>query len=141
MAFADVPRLQASLTITSPNLTNDSLSLSSTTQFRKAGTSVALDQTSGVGRKTTTSSAQYTLFDGADYVANGAHKVYIRNASTTDTEFVTVEVNSEGLGRLYAGDFMLMPYGATADTNDIKVTPSVSSSLTVEYAIFSQASV
>ena len=139
MAFADVPRLQASLTITSPNLTNDSLSLSSTTQFKKAGTSVALDQTSGVGRKTTTSTNQYTLFDGADYTANKAHKVYIRNASTTDTEYVTIEMNSEGLGRLYVGDFMLMPYGATADTNDIKVTPSVSSSLTIEYAIFSEA--
>ena len=141
MAFADVPRLQATLTISSPNLTNDSLALTSSTQFKKAGTSVALDQTSGVGRKTTTSTAQYTLFDGADFVANGAHKVYIRNASTTDTEYVTVEMNSEGLGRLYAGDFLLMPYGATADTNDIKITPSVSSSLTVEYAIFSQASV
>jgi len=32
----------------------------------------------------------------------------------------------------------LMPYGATADTNDIKITPSVSSSLTVEFAIFSE---
>tara|TARA_R110000765_G_scaffold374571_1_gene465138 strand:+ start:232 stop:657 length:426 start_codon:yes stop_codon:yes gene_type:complete len=141
MAFADVPRLQASLSISSPNLTNDSLSLTSTTQFKKAGTSVALDQTSGVGRKTTTATTQYTLFDGSDYVANGAHKVYIRNASAIDAEFVTVILNSEELGRLYAGDFMLMPYGASADTNDIKITPSVSSTLTVEYAIFSQASV
>ena len=139
MAFADVPRLQASLSISSPNLTNDSLSLTSTTQFKKAGTSVALDQTSGVGRKTTTSVNVYTLFDGADYTVNKAHKVYIRNTSAIDAEFVKVTMNSEDIGRLYAGDFLLMPYAASADTNDIKITPSVSSTLTIEYAIFSEA--
>ena len=140
MAFADVPRLQASLTITSPNLTNDSLSLTSTTQFKKAGQSVALDQTSGVGRKTTTSVSQYTLFDGADYTADGAHKVYIRNASLIDAEYALVTINAEDVGRLYAGDFMLLPWSAHDDDNDIKLTPSVSSSFTVEYAVFSEAS-
>ena len=139
MAFADVPRLQATLTISSPNLTNDSLALTSTTQFKKAGTSVALDQTSGIGRKTTTATSQYTLFDGNDYSADKAHKVYVRNASTTDSEFALITVNSEDIGRLYAGDFMLLPWSAHDADNDIKITPSVSSSFTIEYAVFSEA--
>ena len=90
MPFADVPRLSASITITSPNLTNDSLALTSTGALNKAGTSTPLDQTSGVGRRTYTAASIATLFAAADYDDAKNHKVYIRNASTTATEYALV---------------------------------------------------
>ena len=116
----------ATLTLSSADLTGDALSLSTTATLTKAGTT------------TTSATTQYTLFDGSDYTNDKAHKVYIKNTSTTATEYVTVEINSEAVGRLYAGDWMFFPWGANAATNDIKLAPSVSTTFTVEYMIISE---
>tara|TARA_R100001509_G_scaffold106883_2_gene63463 strand:- start:17 stop:421 length:405 start_codon:yes stop_codon:yes gene_type:complete len=129
----------ATLTLSSADLTGDALSLSSTATLTKAGTLTGLDQTSGVGRKTTTATAQYTLFDGTDYTAAKAHKVYIKNTSTVATEYVTLTVNAEEVGRLYSGDWAFFPWSAHDADNDIKLTPSVSTALTVEYALIFEA--
>ena len=129
----------ATLTLSSADLTGDALSLSSTATLTKAGTLTGLDQTSGVGRKTTTATSQYTLFDGTDYSAAKAHKVYIKNTSTVATEYVTLTVNAEEVGRLYSGDWAFFPWSAHAADNDIKLTPSVSTALTVEYALIFEA--
>ena len=125
----------ATLTLSSADLTGDALSLSTTTTLTKAGTLTGLSQTTGVARKTTSSTGQYTLFDGDAY-GNGSHKVYIKNTSAVATEYATIEINSEQMGKLYAGDWTFFPWEANADTNDIKITPSVSTSFTLEYALF-----
>ena len=132
----------AQITLSSSDLTSDALSLTATATLFDAGTTTGITQLEGLSRKTTTSSSQYVLFDATPsttYGANKAHKVYIKNCSTTRSEYVTVEINSEGIGRLYAGDWMFIPWGATADTNDIKIAPSVSTSLTIEYMLFLSA--
>ena len=114
----------AAITITSTDLTTDSLSLSTTATLTKAGTANGLTSTTGLGRKQlATGHAQYTLFDGDAY-GDGAHKVYLKNTSTTDAEFFTIEINSEQMGKLYAGDWAFFPWEANADTNDIKIDPS-----------------
>ena len=77
----------AAITITSTDLLSDSLSLSTTSTLTKAGGAVGLDQTSGLGRKTTTSTSAYVLFDGTDYTVDKAHKLYLKNTSTPDSEF------------------------------------------------------
>ena len=51
----------ATLTLSSADLTGDALSLSTTTTLTKAGTLTGLDQTTGVGRKTTSSTSLYNL--------------------------------------------------------------------------------
>ena len=122
----------ATITLSSADLTGDALSLSSTATLTKAGTLTGLDQTTGVGRKTTTSSSQYTLVDKADYGDDKAHKVYIKNTSTVATENAVITVESQLLGRLYAGDWCLLPYNGD---QDIKITPSVSTSFTVEFMV------
>ena len=132
----------AQITLTSSDLLTDSLSLTTTATLYDAGTTTGITQTEGLSRKTTTSNSQYVLFDAAPattYGANKAHKVYIKNCSTTRSEYVTVEINSEGIGRLYAGDWMFIPWSTTADTNDIKIAPSVSTSMTIEYMLFISA--
>ena len=76
----------ASLTLSSGDLTGDALSLSTSTQLTKAGTVTGLDQTTGVARKTFTSTSIQTLIAKGDFSDDKAHKVYVRNTSTTATE-------------------------------------------------------
>lgn len=120
----------ASLSINSPDISGDVIAISKNTQLKKAGVSTGLDQTTGVGKKITTATTQYTLFAQADYTNDKAHKVYIRVASNNVTEYVTLTVGSQSVGRVYGGDFVFMPWDGSSD---IKLTPSVSTSLAVEY--------
>jgi|TARA_R100000084_G_C4649041_1_gene148541 hypothetical protein len=122
----------ATLTLSSSDLTGDALALSTTATLTKAGTLTGLDQTTGVGRKTYTSTSIATLVDKADYADDKAHKVYIRNTSTVATENIAITVEAQLLGRLYAGDWALLPFNGD---QDIKVTPSVATALTVEYLV------
>jgi len=124
----------ATITLSSSDLTNNSLSLSTTATLTKAGTDTGLDQTSGLGRKKLVSGhAEYTLFDGDAY-ANGSHKVYLKNTSTNNAEYFIVTINSEQMGKLYAGDWAFFPWEANADTNDIKIDPSADG-MTLEYML------
>jgi hypothetical protein len=122
----------ATLTLSSSDLTGDALALSTTATLTKAGTLTGLDQTTGVGRKTYTAASIQTLVDKADYADDKAHKVYIRNTSTVATENILVTIEAQLLGRLYAGDWCLLPFNGD---QDIKVTPSVATALTVEYLV------
>lgn len=122
----------ATLTLSSSDLTGDALALSTTSTLTKAGTLTGLDQTTGVGRKTYTSTSIATLVAKGDYADDKAHKVYIRNTSTVATENIAVTVEAQLLGRLYAGDWALLPFNGD---QDIKVTPSVATALTVEYLV------
>jgi len=125
----------AAITITSSDLLTDALALSTVATLTTAGDVVGLTSTSGLGRKTTTSTSRYTLFDGSEY-ASAAHKVYLKNVSTDPTQYLAIDINEERVGKLYAGDWAFFPWDANADTNDIKITPSVSTSITLEYMLF-----
>ena len=128
----------ASLTISSGDLTGDSLSLSSSTQLRKAGVTTGLDQTTGVARKFfATAQTAYNLIAAADYTADKAHKVYIKNTSTSNSEYITVEIGATNLslGRFYGGDFLLIPYDGN---NDIDIDTS-DPSMTVEFLVIYEA--
>jgi len=41
-----------------------------------------------------------------------ANKVYICNESTDETYYIIVTIDAIALGRLYAGDWMFIPWGA-----------------------------
>ena len=136
-----MPTTTATVTLSSSDLTGDALQLSTTSTLTKAGTTTGLDQTTGVGRKTTTATSDVTLFAAADYTDDKNHKVYIKNTSTVATEYVQVKIGGTEIGRLYAGDWLFIPWNAdtTATDADIVYTPSVSTSLTVEYALIYEA--
>jgi len=111
----------ATITINSTDLLTDELSLTSTATLTTAGTSTGVTQTSGLARKTTLAASAAAiqanvLYRAGDYTADKANKVYIKNTSTTAAEFFTVHVDQEELGRLYAGDWMFMPWNATSGT-------------------------
>ena len=126
----------ATLTLSSADLTGDALSLSSTATLTKAGTVTGLDQSTGVARKTFTTTSIQTLVSKADFTADRAHKVYVKNISNTASENLIVTIESQQLGRLYAGDFMFIPFNGE---QDIKVTPSVATAMTVEFLVIYEA--
>ena len=124
----------ATLSLSSSDLTNQNLALSTTATLTKAGTLTGLDQTTGVARKTLSYASAgvidtTVLFRADDFTTDGANKVYLKNTSTTASEYMTVyltgdrapNTSSEGLveiGRLYAGDWMFFPWNATSGTKE-----------------------
>ena len=65
----------------------------------------------------------YNLIKAADYTTPIAAKVYIKNTSTTAAEYINVELGATNvvLGRLYAGDWTLLPWDGA---NDIDIDTS-----------------
>ena len=131
----------ATLTLSSADLTGDALSLSTTSTLTEAGNNTGLSQTTGLTRKTYTSAVttQEAILDASLYTDDEAHKVYVKNLSTTAAEFVTIFIGATEVGRLYAGDFMFIPWSAdtTVTAADIDITTSAPN-MTIEYMVFVQ---
>ena len=128
----------ATVSISSSDLTGDSLALTTTTTLTKAASpTVGLEQTTGVARKYYASAAANTLLSAADYAtATQATKVYIKNLSGTKTDTVLVTVDGGAgtdlnLGKLYGGDWTFFPWDGA---NDINITTSAAG-MTVEYLV------
>jgi hypothetical protein len=127
----------AQLVLTSTDLLSDSLSLSAISTLTTAGSSTGLTGTEGLGRKKTGNTTEYTLLAAANHTDDKAHKVYLKNLSTTAAEYFEVQVAGAVIGRIYAGDWAFLPWSAdTTGTNcDIDITPSAAN-MTLEYMLF-----
>tara|TARA_R110000823_G_scaffold200420_1_gene331456 strand:- start:353 stop:1117 length:765 start_codon:yes stop_codon:yes gene_type:complete len=130
----------ASFSLSSADLINSPLNITTSKQLLKAGSKLGLTQTTGLAIKTTSFASSgvidtVVLFRGDDYSANGANKVYLKNLSTIASEYFTVYMTghtADGahdatnssitglteIGRLYAGDFAFFPYSAEAGTKE-----------------------
>jgi hypothetical protein len=126
----------ATITLSSSDLLSDELSLATTCTLTGASNSTGLTGTSGLGRKTVTGGhAEYVLFDGNDYTGEKAHKLFLKNTSTTATESFKITINNEEIGLLFAGDWAFFPWSAHDADNDIKIDPSAAD-MTLEYMLF-----
>ena len=126
----------ATVSINSSDLTDDTLSINVSKQCYKAGTTLGLDQTTGLNRLYVTAVTQFDPFPVVKDATNAAEngKVYIANLSTTDTEYITVGIGDAVIGRLYAGDWMWMPWSPKAQhVNDIEITPSVANGMYIAF--------
>ena len=119
------------------SITNDTASSTITvTQpmtLYKAGTTTGVEQTSRMARRVLlTSETSLTDLISADgeftYTANKANKVYICNSSTSDTDFILITIHGEPIGKLFAGDWMVMPWSASDTYSDIRITANGSGS-------------
>ena len=117
---------------------SDSLSLSAISTLTNGGGTTGITQTTGLGRTKSEATSLYILYDQSalGVPAASAHKVYIKNMSTNAAQFVTITINAEELGRLYGGDWCFFPWSAHDSSNDISITPSVSSALVIEHMLF-----
>ena len=126
----------ASLTLTSTDLFDDSLSISNTSTLYKAGTTIGLDQTTGLTKTYVTATQQFDPFPVVKGTTNAVEngRVYIANMSEEETEYIIVSIGDAVIGRLYAGDFLWMPWSPRAQhVNDIEITPSVATGMWIEY--------
>ena len=113
----------ASITLSSSDLLTDNLSLSATSTLYKHGpTATGLDELN-YHRALIPTGTNFTLIqESAALNTNGSNYVYIINKNTDVTDYVVVSIRSEVIGRLYAGDWMFIPYSdattATAGVDD-----------------------
>lgn len=129
----------AAITLTSADLLTDALSLSATNTLYKAGTTTGLDQTTGVTKAYLTATANVdifpTLIEGSMAFAGKSSWVYICNESTDETEYAIITISGNVIGKLYAGDFLWIPWSQSEDGHgnnrhgDIELAPSVATGM------------
>ena len=130
----------ATITLTSADIAGDPVNVSKTATCTKAGATTDLDQTTGLNRVHLRSTVNKVLL-GANAEGNDlAAKVYIINKATDPSLYVTVTINAQTIGKLYAGDWMFIPWSQTDTAADIEVAASnwtaSTGDIPVEYALF-----
>jgi len=138
----------AAITLTSADLLTDALSLSATNTLYKAGTTVGLDQTTGMTKAYLTATTEVdifpTLIEGSMAFAGKSSWVYICNKSEDETEFATIKISGNIIGKLYAGDYLWMPWNMSEDGDtdnkhaDIQLTPSVATGMWFEWCMINE---
>ena len=127
----------ASLSLTSRDLFDDSLSISTSKTLYKAGLTEGLDQTTGVNKVYLTATTNVDLITVPGTTKAGKQNyIYISNESEIHSEYLVVTLGGNVIGRLYAGDWMWMPWEQeNAHLSDIEIAPSVATGMWVEYMI------
>jgi|TARA_R110002073_G_scaffold157039_2_gene312315 hypothetical protein len=135
----------AAFTLSSSDISSSPLSKSTTATLTKAGTTIGLQQTSGMSRRilkaTETSIADLiSTTPEFTYTADKANKVYICNSSADSTDYVTVTIHAEEIGRLYTGDWMFMPWSASDSSSDIRITAASThtNAVTLDYMVIGE---
>ena len=130
----------ATITLTSADIAGDPVNVSKTTTCTKAGATTDLDQSTGLNRVHLRSTTQKTLLTGNAEGNDLAAKVYIINKATDPTIYISVAIAAQSIGKLYAGDFMFIPWSQTDTSASIKVAATNWTASTgdvpVEYAVF-----
>ena len=125
----------------SSDITDSTINVSNTATLHTAGTTTGLNTMTSV-TKVLASTDQVDLITTGSVSTTHAY-VYINNPSTDHTEYFNITIGNAGggsatdteeIGRLYGGDWMWFPWDVD---DDICITPSVSTDMTVEYQVFS----
>lgn len=130
----------ATLVLSSADVTGHSFNMTQTATLTKAASTTGLDEFTGItSRKYPSAQTDTVVVADSVYVdTTVAHKVYIRNTSTGNSDYILVELEGDVIvGRLYPGDWMFIPY---AGTLDIQVT-TIATNVSIEYGVFSQSTV
>ena len=116
-------------------------SASANMQMKKLGSTAGLDNATGISTKKFASTSAVAVIEEDEVTDSKASKVYMRNTGSSKETFFHVAINAsaaadtttETIGRLYGGDWMLVPYeGAT----NLTVAPSTANDMTLEYGLF-----
>ena len=149
--------INATINVSSADLTSSPLALSKTMTMTKAGNATGVEFSSGLVRRKLTSQTAIDLVTvGAQMygtpTSGGANKLYIKNTGSSSTDYVDIAIGSVTtaiveqliatagnskitLGKLFGGDWMLIPFEGSAN-NDITVTPSTAEAMTIEWMLF-----
>ena len=109
----------------------------------QAGTLIDIDSTTGFSRRKLSAATVVDLVTMANELVEPkdsvAAKIYIRNIGYKDvidkSVGVTIGINSEPIGKLYGGDWMMMPL-TCIDADDVTATPETADTVVLEYVLF-----
>tara|TARA_R110000803_G_scaffold28443_1_gene65770 strand:- start:461 stop:901 length:441 start_codon:yes stop_codon:yes gene_type:complete len=129
----------AAITLTSSDLLTNALALSaSMTLYQHNTTATGLDEVT-YSRHNIPTGTNFDLIPESAALTEDASYVYISNKSTDVTYYVIISINAEVIGRLYAGDWMFIPWdcdlSAAANDSSIEVQAYTGENI-VEYALF-----
>jgi len=149
--------INATINLASSDLSSTPLAITKTMTMTKAGTNTGLEFTSGLIRRKLTATTVIDLVTvGAQIYgtpgSSKANKLYIKNTGSSSTDHVEIAIgDSESdvgeellatggnskitLGKLYGGEWMLIPFEGTSN-NDIIATPSTAEVTTIEFMLF-----
>ena len=129
----------AIITLSSADLLSDNMSLSATMNLYKGGTTATgLDQMN-YHRLIIPTGTNFDLIEESAALTEDANYVYIINKNTDVTDYVKISINSEEIGRLYAGDWLFMPWDCdlSAAENDSTIEiEAFTHEHIIEYALF-----
>ena len=134
----------ATLSIASNDLMpGGALNINASSTLLQAGTAEGLTQVE-TGAISIATSTEYRIGPLATQMLSGAHDIgsyiYICNTSTDVTYYVDWGIHETMMGRLYAGDWMFIPWNASDDDAEIEIEPQGGTN-TIEWAFFNSNSV
>ena len=117
--------------------------ISASMTLTQAGTLTDIDSTSGFQRRKLSAASVVDLITMASVLVEPkdsvAAKIYIRNIGykgvIDKSVGVTIGIQSEPIGKLYGGDWMVMPL-TCIDADDITATPATADTVVIEYVMF-----
>ena len=127
----------ATLSLTSSDLLSGPLSISASTTLMLAGATTGLGKMEMGRGKVTVADGSKSLKLATAAGDDGATKVYLCNKATDPTYYIDVDIHDQRLGRLYAGDWLFMPWSQT-DTSAELVIEAEGGSCEYEWAIFKE---
>ena len=134
----------ASITINS-DITSSPLRISKTMLLKKFTSTDGIEETTGLRSKKFNATTAVEIISNTEGTADKASKVYIRNTGSSSVEFFYVALNNnaaasdttETIGKLYGGDWMLIPWEANGTTHNVIAAPSTADEVTtIEYMTF-----
>ena len=117
--------------------------ISESMTLTQAGTLTDIDSTTGFSIRKLSATGAVDLVTMASELVEPkdsvAAKIYIRNIGYRDVidkaVGVTIGVNAEPIGKLYGGDWLMMPL-TCIDADDITVNPDNDNTVVIEYVLF-----
>ena len=129
----------ATFSLNSTDILSNAITISETMTLYKGGTtSTGLEQMN-YHRAIIPTGTNFDLIEESAALADNSNYVYIINKNTDATHYVTISINAEVVGSLYAGDFMFIPWScdlsAAANDSSIEIEAFTAAN-TTEYALF-----
>jgi len=118
--------------------------ISESMTLTQAGTVTDIDSTTGFQRRKLSATAAVDLVTMASELIEPkdsvASKIYIRNigdgkGNIDKSVGVTIGVKAEPIGKLFGGDWMMMPL-TCIDTDDVTATPATDDTVVLEFVMF-----
>ena len=129
----------ATMLIASEDLLSDNMQLSANMSLIKGGTTATGLEQMNYHRAIIPTGTNFDLIEESDALKDNSNYVYICLKNTDVTDYVKISINSEEIGRLYAGDWLWMPWSCdlSAAGNDSTIElQAFTHEAVIEYALF-----